>query len=70
MEYVRDIGKFLGGLIMELFVKTQFLKSESSKAMLALIAAGAMVLALLNFKNNNLGMDVIDILNRVGIVTI
>lgn len=53
---------------MGLLVKAQLFKSESSKAMLALVAAGVMVLAILNFKNNNLGMDVVDILSRFGII--
>ncbi|OIK09970.1 hypothetical protein [Bacillus sp. MUM 13] len=53
---------------MGTLVKAQLLKSESSKALLTLVVAGVMILAILNFKNNNLGMDVVDILNRMGII--
>ncbi|ASF30758.1 MULTISPECIES: hypothetical protein [Bacillus amyloliquefaciens group] len=44
------------------------LKSQNNRALLALLASGIIVLALLNMKNNNSGMEVVDILNRAGIV--
>lgn len=44
------------------------LKSQNSKAIFTLVASGIIVLALFSMKHNHLSMDVIDILNRAGII--
>ncbi|WGD61029.1 hypothetical protein P5660_06180 [Bacillus velezensis] len=57
------------GILKKLEEKMNLLlKSQNSKAIFTLVASGIIVLALFSMKHNHLSMDVIDILNRAGII--